>query len=141
MSDAERQQALETEAEIFARYLVGRTPPAELIDRYADANRRLFTAPVDPRDAAILRFVRRHPWSASFLDAAAGSLRPAALLRSKILVMAAILEASPTFADEFLPRVVNPVALFVRLAGLGVAAVARLAVGAVLYAHASRART
>ncbi len=62
------------------------------------------------------------------------------MLRSKVLIMAAILEASPDFADEFLPRVAHPVALFARLAGLGLWAVLRTGIGALLYPFAVRAR-
>ena len=36
--DADDARALEAEARSFARYLVGRPPPAELVDRYRAAN-------------------------------------------------------------------------------------------------------
>ena len=36
--DADEAPALEAEARLFTRYLVGRPPPAELVDRYRAAN-------------------------------------------------------------------------------------------------------
>jgi len=133
-------EVLETEARVFTRYLVGRVPPPELIARYVEASRTLFPAPGEPRDAALLGFVRRHPWSAHYLDAATALLRPAGLLRSKVLVMGAILEASPTFADEFLPRHAALPGLVMRVIGNGVAAVLAALLGAVLYAAVARSR-
>jgi hypothetical protein len=131
---------LAAEGAVFGRYLTGRTPPADLVARYADAGSALFTAPVSPQDAAVVAFAVRHPWSVAPLDAAAGLLRPGGTLRSKILVMAAILEASPAFADEFLPRASGAVGLFLRLALHGTRAVAQVLVGLPLYWLASRGR-
>lgn len=129
---------LQAEARIFGRYLGGRMPPPELIDRYVEANRVLRATAVSERDAAIVTFVRRHPWAVSCLDAAAGLFARDGLLRSKLLVMAAILEASPAFADEFLPRASGRLALAARLIALGVVVAAQVGFGAVLYAVAVR---
>ena len=128
------------EARLFTRYLVGRPPPAELVDRYRAANAAIFTEPVAREDAALVAFARRHPWSVSLLDAASGLLRPGSLLRNKILLMAAILETSPAFADEFLPRDARPLRLLLTLLAHGTVAVARAALGAVVYAAAVRSR-
>src|SRR5690242_14802580 len=131
---------LDMEAQAFGRYLVGRTPPAELVARYRAANETLFTAPISAEDAALVAFARRHPWSVGPLDAAAGLFRPASALRNKILVMAAILEATPAFADEFLLPPVRPLALALRVTGLGLATVARTVFGVALLPLAARAR-
>src|SRR5436190_1407965 len=93
---------------------------------------------VDKR--ALVAFARRHAWSVSLLDAASGLLRPGSLLRNKILLMAAILETSPAFADEFLPRDARPLRLLLALLAHGTLAVARAALGAVVYAAAVRSR-
>ena len=53
MSDA----ALEDEARIFGRYLVGGTPEPALVARYCAASRALWPAPPGVRDAALLDFV------------------------------------------------------------------------------------
>jgi hypothetical protein len=129
---------LAVEALRFARTLVGRTPPAALVARYAEASRTLFPTPASDADEAIVAFACRHPWSTSLLDAACGWLRPGARLREKILVMAAVLETTPEFADEFLPRTAPPVALAARLAGLGILAAVRAAAGILLLPIATR---
>ena len=136
MSDA----ALEDEARIFGRYLVGGTPEPALVARYCAASRALWPAPPGARDAALLDFVRRRPWSVGPLDAAAALLDPGGLLRSKVLVMSALLEATPSHADDFLPRPVPAPALLWRLAASGTAAVAQAVFGVLLYRLAGRAR-
>jgi hypothetical protein len=139
-SGAGDSRSLQIEARVFSRYLVGRDPPGELIGRYERANRALFNEPVDQRDRALVGFVGRHPWSVSFLDAASGLLRPNGLLRGKILTMGAILETSPEFAEEFLPRAAHPAVLVLRLFTLGLAGVTRAVLGSLLYGVALRSR-
>ncbi len=131
---------LAAEARLFGRYLVGREPEPAVIERYAAANQALFTEPLTPDDAAALAFVQAHPWSVGMLDGASGLLRPGGALRSKILLMAAILETTPDHADEFLPRQVGPVALMFKVGAAGVRAVAEAIVGAVLLRTVARKR-
>ena len=114
--------------------------PRELIDRYVDANRTLLEEPFTERDAALLGFVRRHPRSVPYLDAASGLLRPGSPFRSKLLIMAAILETSPHFAEEFLPRHTRAAGLFLHLFALGLAVIVRVGVGSLIYAAAIRPR-
>ena len=141
VNGAEDRGSLQTEASVLARYLVGRNPPQELIERYERANGALLTEPVEQRDVAVVAFVGRYPWSVPFLDAASGVFRPDGLLRRKILAMAAILETSPEFADEFLPRSAPRAALVLRLCILGFVALSYTLLGSVLYAAAVRSRT
>jgi hypothetical protein len=129
---------LEGEARLLSRYLVGAVPAEGLVARYVEACHTLFPAQGSPRDEALLAFVRRHPWSVSLLDAACGLLWRGARLREKVLVMAAVLEASPDFAEEFLPRTAGPLALFVQLAGIGLVAVGRAVAGLLLLPLAMR---
>jgi hypothetical protein len=136
MSDA----ALEAEARVFAHYLVGGTPEPAVVARYCAASRALWPAPPGARDSALLDFVRRRPWSVGPLDAAAALLDPGGLLRSKVLMMSALLEATPAHADDFLPRSVSARALLWRLASSGTVAVLQAAVGALLYRLVGRAR-
>jgi hypothetical protein len=135
----ENAAELAAEGRMFARYLVGQRPPDEVVARYVDASRTLFPAPA-AADLAIGDFARRPPRSVGFPDAAAGFLRPGSLLRSKGLVMAAILEASPEHADDFLPRPVHPLRLGLELAWHGTVAGARVLVGAVVWTAAARSR-
>ena len=128
------------EGRLFGRYLVGREPPPELVVRYREANRILLGGSALGSEVAVVAFARRHPWSIPFLDTAAGILRPGSLLRNKILVMAAVLEASPAFADEFLSRTVHPASLVLRVLALGTLAALRAAVGMLLYVAAARSR-
>lgn len=131
---------LDEEARLFTRYLVGRMPPPDLIARYAEADRTIWTTPAPPHEAGLVQFVRRHPWSVGLLDAAAGLLQPSGRLHGKILVMSAILETSPVFADEFLPRTVRTPSLLLRLVAAGTAALAQALLGALLYPFAIRTR-
>lgn len=123
---------------MLARCLVGRVPSQELIDRYCEANRILLPEPASARDAALLAFVRKHPRSTPFLDAACGLLRRDGRLRSKMLILAAVLETSPEFADEFLPRTAHPIRLLASLAGQGLLGLSRVLLGMLLYPLAAR---
>ena len=132
---------LAAEGRLFGRYLVGREPTPAMIERYVAANLTHFTEPLRADDAAVLAFVRRHPRSIGSLDAAAGLLRPGGPLRNKILLMAAILETTPEFADQFLPRQVGPLALVLQVGVAGAMAVMQAIVGAVLYRSLVRRAT
>lgn len=128
------------EAQVFARYLVGRMPPPDLVERYRDASRAISSAAAPPGEEALVAFVRRHPWAVGPLDAVTSVLHPSGHLRSKILIMAAVLEASPTFADDFLPRSVSRAALAWQLVAGGAAASVLALVGLVLLPIARGAR-
>ena len=121
------------EARIFARYLVGRDPSPAHVERYVAASRTHFPDPLPPDDAAVLAWVRRHPWSVGPLDAACGLARPGGALRNRVLLMAAVLEATPEFADDFLPHHVGPLAMVIRVGAAGAVAVANALGGLVLH--------
>jgi hypothetical protein len=125
--------ALAAEARLFARYLVGRTPDEAVVARYVAASRRHFPDPPGSEDAAVLAWMRRHPWSVGPLDAAAGLRRPGGSVRNRILLMAALLETTPAFADQFLPRQTGPLALVWRVGVAGAVAVANALVGMALH--------
>ena len=91
-------RTLREEARRFARHLLAVEPSAELRDRYIAAARQLFAGVPD----ATVRFVRTHPWSLPWLDAACGLARPRCELRQRLLLMAAVLEASPEHAARVL---------------------------------------
>jgi hypothetical protein len=132
--------ALATEARVFARYLVGRNPSPVHVERYVAASRTHFGAPLAPEDAAVLAWVRRHPRTLGMLDAASGLLRAGGALRNRILLMAAILKTTPEFADQFLPRHVGPLALVATVVAAGTIAVANALMGAALLRVVGRPR-
>lgn len=138
MDEAESDEARATEARVFARYLVGRTPAPVHVARYVAASRTLFPDPLAAEDAAVLAWVRGHPWSLGALDAAAGLLRPGGALRNRVLLMAAVLETTPEFADHFLPRQLGPLALVLRVGAAGLVAVGNAVLGLVLYRAVAR---
>src|SRR5687767_14205873 len=91
---------LRAEAILFGRYLVGRAPDEELVERYCRANEKLFAREL--RDPAAV-YAREHPWAIPMLDAATGlvALRGhPSLLRKKLLVMVAILETTPQHVER-----------------------------------------
>jgi hypothetical protein len=89
----------------------------------------------------VLAWVRRHPWSVGPLDAACGLARPGGALRNRVLLMAAVLETTPEFADDFLPHHLGPLALAARVGVAGVLAVANALGGLLLLKLAVRPAT
>jgi hypothetical protein len=128
------------EAAVFARYLLDRDPPAELISRYVTASGRLFPDAIGAKDHAVLGFIQRYPSALPYLDAAAGLLDNESLVRKKLLLMAAILEASTYYSREFLA---GPPGRFQTVFLLGwyvISAGAKAAIGAVLLLLISHGR-
>lgn len=124
----------------MGRYLLDTELSDALIQRYADANRQLLPGEHAPRDLAPVAFVLRHPWALPYVDAALGLLQPDALLRNKILIMVAVLEATPDYVAAFLPITLSKSALLLRLFGNGLIAGGKFALGCLLYPFAMRAR-
>jgi hypothetical protein len=89
------------EAQVLARYLLGRDAVAEAVQLYERACADEGDAPEDER--RVLRFALARPWSIAALDGALALVRPHALLRRRVLLMTAILEARPDYCAEFLP--------------------------------------
>lgn len=105
------------EARSFARYLIGAEPTTDEEARYADATADRIAQHAD----VVVRAARAVPLLTGPLDAAAALLEPDHQLRQRLLLLTAILEASPHHADRFLPRAWSlpaTVALFARLVTL-----------------------
>ena len=122
-------EALRLEARALGRMILRMQVDAEFVERYVQAHDHLFTGPQLPRELAIVRFAVLHPLILSCLDAAAAFTQPDALLHKKALLMAAILETSPRYADEFLPRRCGWMGLVLLAARLGIGTAANLIVG------------
>jgi len=131
-ADMDEPQTIGFEGRLIGRYLTGADLPDELVARYVEASRTLFPDGPSTADATVLEFVRRHPWSLPPLESALGLLRPSALLRRKIVVMMAILETEPRFADRFDPVCPGPIGVLWRLCGLGLSSATKLGAGSLL---------
>jgi hypothetical protein len=120
---------LEREARVLTRYLLDRECPADCIDAYLRAHeipaRRGWQQAPDPAS----RFALSHPWSIEVVDAAGAITRRATVLRAKLLLMSAILETSPAFADEFLARRESAVVTVIALGWSGLRAAAACFLG------------
>jgi hypothetical protein len=123
------QAALIGEAQALSRLIVGEVAPRDFLDRYVTAHRYVFSDSADPDEIALLALAMRRRWLLPCIDAALALRRPDALLHRKALVMAAILEASPRYADAFLPRHRSTVALIWLSLRLGAMGAMQLAIG------------
>jgi NADH dehydrogenase len=90
------QADLLREAQVLSEHLLGRAASSELCRRYCEACHQLLGA------ETARKIVGSRRWAVGLFDARDGLLDSGSLLRQKLLIMAAILEASPDFADEFL---------------------------------------
>ena len=134
---------LEEEAQRLARYLLGEGTTEEIARRYATALRKVAgetrTAQRgSARGEQVAAFALRNAWSLPFLDAAASFLEPHGLLRTKLLLMLALLETSPEHVHCFRIAERSRVAVAGRVLARGLASAFELAVGLVLYPFASR---
>ena len=142
-AEAAAPEWLREEAARFGRYLLGAARSEELseelVDRYARAHQHVLREPPTAADLAVLAFARAHPWSLPLLDGGTVLVRSAPLLRRKLLVMMAILEAAPEHAAATLPVAGVPLPrLLYRLGRAGAAAAIKLGAGAVLAAVVAR---
>lgn len=118
---------LEREARVLARYLLGRDCPSEMVERYVAGGRALAAA--NASDARTADFALAHPRLLPFIDAAAAVTGRGALLRAKTQLMAAILEASPLYAAEFLDAPRTPSAALCQIAAASFIAAVEMAIG------------
>src|SRR5580658_1506243 len=96
------QQRYYLEADQIALYIVGKHAGEREKALYLRAMATLDTALTGAEEAlwaSMIRSRRTLAWA----DAGLALLRPSSVLRRKLLLMVAILEASPDFAEHFLP--------------------------------------
>jgi hypothetical protein len=96
------------EALVFGRYLVGRDIGEDLVALYVRGAEAL-AHEGDERERRIALFAVSQPWSLAAIDGALAVTQPRALLRRKLLLLTAILEASTEYCAEFLPAERSPV--------------------------------
>ncbi len=121
--------SLRREAEIFSKYLVGEVAPERFLSRYEAAHEKISFSSATKLDRQILGLVTKVSLLLPFLDAACGVSMPGALIRRKLLLMAAILEASPRYAPYFLPESQSFPRLMLSLFRLGVFTGLKLIIG------------
>lgn len=129
---------LHDEGRRFSRYLVGSEAAPEVLERYVDGVARLGLAARPGPDAALLEFLRRHPWSLPLLEAAVAAVRRESVLRGRLLLMLALCETTPELADAFLPRPRGRITSLGRVARLGAAGACKAACGLLLLPFAAR---
>lgn len=88
------------EANVFGNYVIGEPIDRRSAQIYDAAIKELGYTGGD----AVVEYALKHPGSIGLLDGALALTRPDALLRRKLLVMAAVLETQPKYASSFLPR-------------------------------------
>ena len=110
---------------MFTRYLLDRECPEEMQERYASGCVARSLADNDE----VTSFVRQHPDTLPFIDAAGAIAGRASELRARLQLMAAILEASPRFADAFLAAPSTRARAIASLAASGMASAAKAALG------------
>jgi len=137
-SSSNDEATLKAECVLNARYLMDCEPPQELIDRYVEANRILFGKEIEGRVEPELAFIHRNPHALPFIDAAAGLLRPQSIVRRKLFLTAAILEATPTYADFFLKRPEPVLKLLCSLVWQVAHSLVKVAIGVPLFIWARR---
>ena len=93
---------LRDEGERFGRYLIGDSVSPMLVDRYVSAMRSMHVL-AEGRDRRLLGLVERHPWLLGVVDGGLALRRPGSVIRTKLLVMSAILEATPDYTSAFVP--------------------------------------
>ncbi len=128
------------EGTVFARYLLGVDASPAVLRRYASACRNLSGEATSGHDQAVVQFIRRHPWSLPYLDAASGWLRRESLLRKRLLVMLSLLETTPEYADRFVSRPGPRGVVIVRIALWAASGILKLALGLLLYPVAGSTR-
>lgn len=133
--------ALAREANVLARYLLDVDCPPELAERYAGAlalrtpNSNLPTPAERVAAYAIAR-----PWSLPYIAATAPFFGAGALLRERLTLLSAILETTPRFAADFMPRDLSVPRLLWVVASQSLLAGTRLALGVPLLFVARLAR-
>ncbi len=95
--------ALQLEAGVIARRLIGRDPTDAERARYAEAV-IAHGVPLSEREARLWRRVLAHPRLFDAVDGALALTQPASPIRQRGYTMLAVLEASPQHADLFLAR-------------------------------------
>ena len=122
------------ECGVFTRHISGRPATPQVSAQYGAAHQALpGMEPSDGHERWLLRVARLSPGACRIADAWARLAAPRGALRRKLVVLLAILEVSPPYAEELdQPR--GGVALeWLRIAASGLVFAGVLAIGVVLF--------
>lgn len=96
------------EALIFGKYLLsGKVPDEKSISLYEKAHEHKPIA-VPDAEKKLLQFALRNRWALGAIDGALAFKNPDHVIRRKLLVMSAVLECRPKYADRFIPKKRSP---------------------------------
>lgn len=125
---------LVNECGVFTRHISGRPATARVSEQYSAAHRTLpGMEPSDGHERWLLRVARRGPAACRIADAWARLAAPEGAFRRKLVVLLAILEVTPPYAEELDQPPGGPVPEWLRIAASGVGFAGALAVGVVLF--------
>lgn len=123
------------QARIFGQSLIGQVPNESAIDLYVKAMHT--PVAVSPADMRLLTFVQRYPMLVGFIDGGLALVNPQSEVRRRLYTMFAILEATPAYAELFLPQ--NQSKLYViRIIFVGLRASIRGVFGVILVKMVAR---
>jgi len=123
----------EEEARIFGIYIVGSAPSQEIINRYEKIVRSS-SVNLTKKETAIISFAQRHPRLLPAMDAYAAIFKPHLELRRRLFIMFAVLEATPKYSEEFLPKD-RGILYLLTIAGVSLRAVFRVFLGVAIMGY------
>ncbi|HEY0030652.1 MAG TPA: hypothetical protein VGC65_07835 [Bacteroidia bacterium] len=124
------------EAERIAIYLLPVSVQEAEKNKYADAMQKLNICFSD-YETALWKNMMKSRWRMACIDAGLALREPGNNVRRKLFTMLAILEASPNYTKYFLSRNFSSLYIF-KLAAIGIRAVCRAAIGAIMINNIKR---
>ena len=98
-----RESAFTSEAILLGRYLLSASPKQFVIERYCEAVVKKKPA-FGNDDIKLWTFLKKNTWAIGIIDAGLAIIKPQCGIRNKILLMLAIIEATPDYSHLFLPK-------------------------------------
>jgi hypothetical protein len=132
--------APDAECSLISRYLIGVDPPQEFKVRYREGQQALFGEESLESAEPEVKFLRAHPWALPYLDAGAVLLNRDSILRKKIILMTAILEASPAYVEFFLHAPESPLKTWCGLVWQSARSIAKMIIAVPVFLVARRCR-
>ena len=124
--------ALEREARVFTRALIGQVPTRYVIERYAAAHVALPLVPAAGFEKRLVALAATGPFCARLADAYARRFVTRATLRAKLATLLAILESAAPSDAAFAPVAASAAGVVLRLGVAGAAAALLSVLGLVI---------